>query len=104
MLKISDKNNWERGKFEFIEEMGNYELVEGVKCMDGKKTRAKWIYDCKENEMHGVKMVKRCAHPQCQRNSENSKKVFRLCGRCQNVFYCTRRHQRNDWQRHRCSC
>ncbi len=57
MLKISDKNNWERGKFEYIEEMGNFELVEGVKCKDGKKTRAKWIYDCKENEMHGVKMV-----------------------------------------------
>ncbi len=96
--------NWERGKFEYVEKVNNFELVEGVKCLNGKKMRGKWIYDAEKREMKGVKVVKKCEYGKCKRNSESSKRVFRLCGKCQKVFYCSRRHQRNDWMLHKYGC
>ncbi len=99
---------WERGKFEFIPELRRWELVEGVKCnnKEGKKIRAKWLYDPKEKKMKGVKVVKKCGYWKCERNSnsESSKRIFKLCGKCQKSFYCSRRHQRNDWVEHKYVC
>ncbi len=99
--KGNGNDSWERGKFQYIEGLKRWELVEGVKCVKGNKIRAKWIYDANKNEMKGVKMVKKCGLEKCERNSEKSRRVFRLCGKCKNVFYCSRRHQRNDWQDHK---
>ncbi len=103
-VRKNDGNSWERGKFEYIQKLKRYELVEGVKCEKGKKIRAKWIYDSHKHEMNAVKVVKECGYMKCKRNSENSKRIFRLCGKCQKMFYCSRRHQRNDWAKHKHAC
>ncbi len=94
-------NIWEdgeRGKFEYIEELKRWELVEGVKSSEKSKMRGKWIYDPRNHEMHCVRLVKKCEYGKCKRNSENTKRIFRVCGKCKKKFYCSRRHQRNDWQ------
>ncbi len=93
-----------RGKFGFIKELGGYELIEGVENVDGEKTRGKWLYDPRKSEMKAVKMVKKCEYVKCSRDSSKSKRVFRLCGKCEKVFYCSRRHQRNDWEYHKYVC
>ncbi len=96
--------NYERGTFDYIEELNKCELVEGVKCKDGKKIRARWVYDPTQNQMIGFKVLKECENPKCNLNSENCENVFHLCARCKEVFYCERRCQRNDWQRHKLVC
>ncbi len=98
------ENHWERGRFGYIRQLKRYELVEGVKSINGKKTRAKWIFYKKENKMKGVKVVKKCALEKCERNSENSRREFKLCGKCKKQFYCSRRHQRNHWKCHKYVC
>ncbi len=93
-----------RGKFSYVKELERYELMEGVENVDGKKTRGKWLYDPRKSEMKAVKMVKKCEYVKCSRDSSISKRVFRLCGKCEKVFYCSRRHQRNDWEYHKYAC
>ncbi len=95
---------WERGKFGYIPQLKRYELVEGVKLVNEKKVRAKWIFNEKEKKMKGVKVIKKCAHKKCKRNSETSRREFKLCGKCKKLFYCSRRHQRNHWKDHKLDC
>ncbi len=99
-----DKRLSFRGKFGYIKELESYELVEGVESVDRKKTRGKWLYDSRKSEMKAVKVMKKCEYAKCSRDSLKSKRVFRLCGKCEKVFYCSRRHQRNDWEYHKYVC
>ncbi len=107
-LKSGREIRFERGFFRFIDGLKRWELVEGVKRRNGegkkKKIRGKWIYHPKENKMICVKFLKECNYRKCERNSDSSKRVFKLCGKCKKTFYCSRRHQRNDWKFHKYMC
>ncbi len=97
-------NSWERGKFQYIDGLKKWELVEGVKCIKGKKLRGKWSFNEKKNKMKGEKIVKKCGYEKCVRNSESSTRKFKLCGKCEKVLYCSRKHQKSDWKNHKYEC
>ncbi len=44
--------------------------------------------------------LKECDHRKCKRKDV----VLRMCGRCKAVFYCSRKHQKKDWKRHKDDC
>ncbi len=96
--------SWERGKFDYIQELGGWELVEGVKRAKGKKTRAKWVYNKRNGKMKALRVVKKCKYWKCSRDSETSRNIFKLCGKCEKIFYCSRKHQKNDWESHKHVC
>ncbi len=86
-------------------------LIKGVTCnrkdgrgLEVKKTRAKWVYSRKEKKIKALKVVKKCGERKCKKSSGNSKRSFKLCGKCQKVFYCSRKHQKADWDDHKYIC
>ncbi len=104
--KKENVDGWERGRFDFVEGLERWELREGVKCLKGKKRRGEWFYDVNKNKMKGVKVVRNCGDEKCERkNSEKSKiRIFKICGKCEKVFYCSTKHQKRAWKMHKYVC
>ncbi len=93
------------GRFDFVEGLDRWELREGVKSFKAKKRRGEWFYDANKNKMKGVKLIMVCGDEKCERNSEKSKKrIFKICGKCEKVFYCSRKHQKRAWKVHKYVC
>ncbi len=96
---------YERGKFEFIKELGKWELVDGQKHVGGKKTKSGvWKFNRKKGGMKRAKTSYFCGDEKCMRKSENSRKKFKICGKCEKVHYCSRKHQKRDWKHHKFVC
>ncbi len=103
-IKKRDYDNWERGSFRYFPQLKRWKLVEGVKCKNGERIRGKWVFDKKEKKIKRQKIIKKCGYEKCKRSSENSKIIFKLCRECRKEFYCSKKHQKKQWECHKYDC
>ncbi len=105
--KSEEKYYWEKGKFAFSRALNNWTLSKGVKCENGKKKlRGNWWFDLEKGTiaMKLMKGVQKCHDAECSRKSSISRNVFKSCGKCERVFYCSKKHQKRDWKVHKFEC
>ncbi len=96
---------YEKGNFGFIKELKKWELIEGKKKLGEKKISGKWKFCRKKGGMKKVKCVHFCGDGKCLRNAKDYPKIsFKVCGKCDKIRYCSRKHQKRDWEYHKFSC
>ncbi len=101
---IGKIREYERGSFAFIKELGKWKLVVGQKCLGVKKKSGEWSFSPEKGGMKRMKPMQFCGYEKCMRNSEKSRRNFKICGKCENLHYCSRKHQKRDWKYHRFVC
>ncbi|RDB17261.1 hypothetical protein Hypma_001704 [Hypsizygus marmoreus] len=83
-----------------------------AKLPQGGKFRSKWLTFSRTVETllqvknafdKAGKYTKKCDAPGCNA-VETGNEIFRLCGGCQFIYYCSKECQQHDWKEHRSRC